>query len=129
MDYNKNYYGILGIKPAATQEEIRKAYRVLAKQYHPDKQRVESVRSEKFAVIKEAYDVLSDPVAKIRYDAVFLRDRIGPYQFSRHTENAEKMETGVPVVTVKKESTNWIKPLILIIIAIIAVALIIKFAK
>ncbi len=64
----KNYYQILNIKPTATDEEIKRSYRVLAKRYHPDVNPGDSAASEKFSDINEANSVLSDPKARAEYD-------------------------------------------------------------
>lgn len=63
----KNYYAILQIEPSASIAEIKKAYRRLALQYHPDKNNNDSYSSAQFAEIKEAYEVLTDPVKKEYY--------------------------------------------------------------
>ncbi|MER3404852.1 MAG: hypothetical protein C4289_06535, partial [Chloroflexota bacterium] len=65
----KDYYAILGVPRTATPEEIRTAYRKLARQWHPDvnpDRRKEA--EEKFKEINEAYQVLSDPEKRRRYD-------------------------------------------------------------
>jgi curved DNA-binding protein len=67
MDY-KDYYKILGVPKAATAEEIKKAYRKLAKQYHPDKNPGDKAAEAKFKDITEANDVLSDPQKRKYYD-------------------------------------------------------------
>jgi len=59
MQY-KDYYKILGIDKNATQEEIKKAYRKLAKKYHPDSNPGDKKAEEKFKEINEAYEVLGD---------------------------------------------------------------------
>lgn len=61
----KNYYLILGITSDATQEEIRSAYRHKAKRWHPDRS---GEGSEPFLAIREAYEVLCDPVRRQAYD-------------------------------------------------------------
>jgi molecular chaperone DnaJ len=64
----KDYYSILGIQKTASPEEIKKAYRKLAIKYHPDKTGNDPASSEKFKEITEAYDTLSDPDKKTKYD-------------------------------------------------------------
>lgn len=65
--YLKDYYGILGIEPAATIQEIKKAYRRLALQYHPDKNNNDPYAAAQFAEAKEAYEVLTNPSKKEYY--------------------------------------------------------------
>ncbi|MCD6576389.1 MAG: J domain-containing protein [Anaerolineaceae bacterium] len=69
MDY-KNYYKILGVEKNATSDEIKRAYRKLAKRYHPDKNFGDKQAEEKFKEINEANEVLSDPEKKARYDQI-----------------------------------------------------------
>jgi len=63
----KDYYKILEIEPSATLTEIKKAYRRLAQQYHPDKNSNEQYALTYFAEIKEAYEVLTNPAKKDYY--------------------------------------------------------------
>ncbi|HUR67473.1 MAG TPA: DnaJ domain-containing protein [Chitinophagaceae bacterium] len=63
----KDYYGILELPPSATQQEIKKAYRKLAQQHHPDKNDNDPYSGNKFAEIKEAYEVLTNPSTKEYY--------------------------------------------------------------
>jgi hypothetical protein len=63
----KDYYGILEIETSATLPEIKKAYRKLAHQYHPDKKQNDPYASAQFAEIKEAYEVLTNPAKKEYY--------------------------------------------------------------
>ncbi len=67
MDY-KDYYKILGVDRKASEEDIRKAYRNLAKQYHPDYNPENKGAEERFKEINEAYEVLSDPKKRAHYD-------------------------------------------------------------
>ena len=69
MDY-KDYYKILGIDRKASEDDIRKAYRKLAKQYHPDYNPNDKQAEEKFKEINEAYEVLSDQKKRSYYDRV-----------------------------------------------------------
>ena len=73
----KNYYQILGIKPTATDAEIKSSYRILAKKYHPDVNPDDATAASKFADINEANAVLSDPKSRAEYDAK-LREANAP---------------------------------------------------
>jgi curved DNA-binding protein len=64
----KDYYQILGVPRTASETDIKKAFRKLAREYHPDVAKNKKQAEEKFKEINEAYDVLSDPVKRKRYD-------------------------------------------------------------
>ncbi len=75
----KDYYGALGVKKSASVEEIRKAFRKLARKYHPDVNPGDKGAEEKFKAISEANDVLSDPKKRKIYDQLgFYSDNIDP---------------------------------------------------
>jgi molecular chaperone DnaJ len=75
----KDYYGLLGVKKTASAEEIRKAFRKLARKYHPDVNPNDKKSEEKFKEISEANDVLSDPKKRKIYDQLgFYSDNIDP---------------------------------------------------
>jgi preprotein translocase subunit Sec63 len=63
----KDYYTILGLLPSASGDEIKKAYRKLAHQYHPDKKSADPYAAAQFSDIKEAYEILSNPEKKDYY--------------------------------------------------------------
>jgi curved DNA-binding protein len=67
MEY-RDYYQTLGVARAASDKEIKNAYRKLAKQYHPDRNPGDKQAEERFKEINEAYQVLSDPQKRARYD-------------------------------------------------------------
>jgi len=75
----KDYYEILGVKKSASAEDIRKAFRKLARKYHPDVNPGDKSAEEKFKALSEANDVLSDPKKRKIYDQVgFYSDNIDP---------------------------------------------------
>jgi molecular chaperone DnaJ len=75
----KDYYGTLGVKKTASADEIRKAFRKLARKYHPDVNPGDKSAEEKFKQISEANDVLSDPKKRKIYDQLgFYSDNIDP---------------------------------------------------
>ncbi len=73
----KDYYATLGVKKSASAEDIRKAFRKLARKYHPDVNPGDKAAEEKFKALSEANDVLSDPKKRKIYDQVgFYSDNI-----------------------------------------------------
>ena len=64
----KEYYEVLGVPRTATADEIKKAYRTLARKYHPDVNPDDPTAEDKFKELNEAYEVLSDPEKRKRYD-------------------------------------------------------------
>lgn len=66
----EDYYKLLGVDRKASQKEIKQAYRKLARQYHPDVNPNDTAAQEKFKQINEAYEVLSDPDKKQKYDTL-----------------------------------------------------------
>ena len=63
-----DYYAVLGIQRGADANEIKKAYRKLAMQYHPDKNSGDKQAEEKFKEVSEAYEILKNPDKRSRYD-------------------------------------------------------------
>jgi molecular chaperone DnaJ len=76
---NKDYYNILGIKKDAKADEIKKAYRRLARKYHPDVNPNDKVAEEKFKEVQEAYDILSDEKKRKVFDRFgYYNDNLDP---------------------------------------------------
>ena len=66
--YEKDFYKVLGVDKKASADEIKKKYRSLARDLHPDKNQGDSALEEKFKAVSEAYDILSDPKKRAEYD-------------------------------------------------------------
>jgi DnaJ-class molecular chaperone len=85
-------YEILGVRPTASADELRKAYRKLAKQFHPDLNPGKPEAEARFKAISAAYDLLSDPEKRARYDRGEI-DETGAerprYSYRPHAEGAE----------------------------------------
>lgn len=89
MDY-KDYYKVLGITKEATSDDVRKAFRKLARKYHPDVNPGDKKAEEKFKEINEANEVLSDPEKRKKYDLLGpnWQEQFGP-QFSRRPTSGQ----------------------------------------
>src|SRR3954452_5937719 len=85
-----DYYKTLGVDKSATEEEIKKAYRKLARKYHPDLNPNDKEANKKFQQINEANEVLSDPEKRKKYD-----------QYGKDWKHAEEFEKA------KKSRQQW----------------------
>jgi DnaJ-class molecular chaperone len=70
FDPSIDHYKILGVKPEASPDEIKKAYRKLARQYHPDSTGGDKAKESRFKQVSQAYDVLGDTKKRAQYDAI-----------------------------------------------------------
>jgi len=82
--HQKEYYNILGVSPQATDDEIRKAYRRLALEWHPDRNPENPKAAERFLEISEAYAVLSDSSKRWEYDQVRKANTWSDFRYSRN---------------------------------------------
>lgn len=78
--YEKDLYKILGVAKKANSQEIKKAYRALARELHPDKNKGDKVREEKFKAVSEANDILSDEKKRAEYDDARARFERGGFR-------------------------------------------------
>jgi DnaJ-class molecular chaperone len=90
MTVQEDYYQIVGVETTATQQEIKIAYRKLALQYHPDRNRDNPDATDTMKKINEAYAVLSDPTKRRYYDA--LRQQYGPSAYDRFRQNYSEQD-------------------------------------
>jgi len=68
MPQTRDYYGILGVSRSASQDEIKRAYRAMAKKFHPDRNPNDPSAEQKFKEVQQAYNVLRDPQKRAEYD-------------------------------------------------------------
>ena len=68
MAEKRDYYEVLGLKKGASEDEIKKAFKTMARKYHPDLHPDDKEAAEKFKEVNEAYEVLSDSEKRARYD-------------------------------------------------------------
>ena len=89
-----NYYAVLEISLQASQEEIKKAYRKLALQYHPDRNQGNRQADQKIREVNAAYEILGDPDARKAYDRLRL-GHVGPMVSHNDEEQEESISPGV----------------------------------
>lgn len=100
---NLNYYAVLGVSPQASQEEIKKTYRKLALEHHPDRNQGDRKADQKIREINAAYEILGDPEARKTYD----RLRLGHVESrNAYPPDVEPTETISPVVVLDRMETT-----------------------
>ena len=92
MAEKRDYYDVLGVSRTASDEEIRKAFRRLARKYHPDSNPGDKQAEAKFKELNEAYSVLSDPKKKQIYDQVGMAGGGNGYQEFHFNANDPRMK-------------------------------------
>ncbi|MDH5295705.1 MAG: DnaJ domain-containing protein [Nitrospirota bacterium] len=99
-----NYYAVLGVALQASQEEIKKAYRKLALQFHPDRNRGDRQSEHKIREVNAAYEILGDPEARKTYDRLRL-GYVEPMVHRRDTEPEPDESVSPSVVLQRMEDT------------------------
>ena len=91
MSTKRDYYEVLGVSKGASQDEVKKAYRKVAMQFHPDRNPGDKASEEKFKEAAEAYEVLNDPDKKAQYDR-FGHNAFGAGRGGGHSGGGMNME-------------------------------------
>lgn len=102
MQQVRNYYQTLGVPRDATNEEIKKTFRKLARQYHPDVNPNNKLAEEKFKDINEAYDILSDEIKRADYDSLLFGKGKRGVPLRPPTDN--RNGTGAPS---RQQASDW----------------------
>lgn len=104
----KNYYELLGVPHHASRQQIRQAYLVKCKQYHPDLHDGANWADEQLKSVNEAYDVLSDAFSRQRYDAALMEKANNNETIFASPEPAASAEPINEVLPIKKRKPFWI---------------------
>ena len=90
-----NYYAVLGVSPQASQEDIKKAYRKLALEHHPDRNQGNRQADHKIREVNAAYEILGDPDSRKTYDRLRLGHVESPSRYSPDVEPADVVSPSV----------------------------------
>ena len=120
-----NFYTILGIEPTASKDEIKKAYRKLAKQFHPDKNSNSKESEERFKIINEANEILSNDAKRKNHDFLLHEEELRQQNFSKQWNPSSKTAYSNNV------NFNWrhVFAFLLIFISIVAFSGILLYNK
>lgn len=102
----KDYYTILGVERAASSKQIKEAYRKLAFEYHPDRNKGDSHSVEKMKELNEAYAVLSDPEKRKRYDSMTQQYGYNAYDHFRQGYSDQDIFRGSDINQIFEEMTR-----------------------
>lgn len=88
----KNYYQILGLSPDCNKDDIKKAYRLYATKFHPDKQNNDKFFEERFKEIKEAYDILVDDSKRAQFDSQYKTSNYSSANFNQNRYKSSSVD-------------------------------------
>ena len=100
----RDYYEVLGVTKNANSKEIKQAYRKLAVKYHPDRNEGNKEAEEKFKEAAEAYEVLSNPEKKSKYDQFGHQGMSGGRGFGGFSNMSDIFEQAIPIIKYVKIS-------------------------
>ena len=104
--YTKDYYRIMGLPGDASEKEIKRAYRKLAMQYHPDRNRDDPHSAEKLKEINDAYHVLGNKERKMTYDLMYHR-RIEDDLFQGNESMYTDLESVLRGFAARQNRASW----------------------
>ena len=93
----RDYYEVLGVPKTASEDEIKKSYRKLARQFHPDRNPGDKQAESRFKEVQDAYDILSDKKKREQYDRFGF---VGPGEAPGGTLTPRRLPSGVGTSTV-----------------------------
>jgi molecular chaperone DnaJ len=131
MGTNEDFYELLGLSTDASQDDIQKAHRKLARQEHPDANPEDPQAQERFKQIQQAYEVLSDPEKRREYDKqfdVFSRENLGGPRAGASGRNGE-VATSTPSEQVDRNRSPlfWVGYILGIGLVALVLALLVMF--
>ena len=100
---HKDYYEELGVDTNASQQEIKEAYRKMAFQYHPDRNKDDPAASDKMKALNEAYAILSDTAKRSEYDLLRMRYGSSAYEQYRQAHSQEDIFKGSDIEQIFQE--------------------------
>ncbi|MEM9517313.1 MAG: J domain-containing protein [Actinomycetota bacterium] len=124
----RNHYAVLGVRPDASDQEVRDAFRRLARQHHPDRSAAERAGADRMAEINEAYRVLSEPSRRAVYDASLRRSPAEPPTVPEPADDAYTPSTSRPA-DYQPARIPWRMLSVVGIIAVVGIVVLAQFTE